>query len=179
MRLPVADLFVWGTAAFFLMTAVLSNFHIGFRHVLPALPLLILGGGFALARWSGHRGARVAIALSLVWLAASSLHVYPHGVSYFNEWVGGPAQGWKYLADSNLDWGQDLPDLGAYLERNRIPRVKTFIFGYDNPFHYLKPGSMDPQTLPSPGDSTLPRYYRAAAGPLCGKYEFSGGLSCP
>ena len=47
-----ADLFVWGTAAFFLGTAVLSNFHIGFRHVLPALPLLILGGGFALARWS-------------------------------------------------------------------------------------------------------------------------------
>ncbi len=77
-----ADLFVWGTAAFFLMTAVLSNFHIGFRHVLPALPLLIFGGGFALARWGTHRGARVAIALSLAWLAASSLHVYPHGVSF-------------------------------------------------------------------------------------------------
>jgi hypothetical protein len=174
-----ADLFVWGTAAFFLVTAVLSNFHIGFRHVLPALPLLILGGGFALERWSAHRGVRAAIALSLVWLAASSLHVYPHGVSYFNEWVGGPAQGWKYLADSNLDWGQDLPDLGAYLERNRIPRVKTFIFGYDNPFHYLKPGSMDPQTLPSPGDSKLPRYYAPQPGLYAISTNFLAGFLAP
>jgi hypothetical protein len=174
-----ADLFVWGTAAFFLGTAVLSNFHIGFRHVLPAIPLLILGGGFALARWSAHRGTRVAIALSLVWLVASSLHVYPHGISYINEWVGGPAQGWRYLADSNLDWGQDLPDLGAYLERNRIPRVKTFIFGYDNPFHYLKPGSMDPQTLPSPGDSALPRYYQPQPGIYAVSTNFLAGFLAP
>ena len=174
-----ADLFVWGTAALFLGTAVLSNFHIGFRHILPALPLLILGGGFALARWRTHRGARLAFALSLLWLAASSLHVYPHGISYFNEWVGGPAQGWRYLADSNLDWGQDLPDLGAYLERNRIPRVKTFIFGYDNPFHYLKPGSMDPQSLPSPGDSALPRYYMPQPGLYAVSTNFLAGFLAP
>ena len=109
--------------------------------------------GFALARWSGHRAARVAFALSLVWLAVSSLRVYPQGISYFNEWIGGPTQGWRYLADSNIDWGQNLPDLGVYMERNRIGRIKTFIFGYDNPFYYLKPGSMDPQTLPAPDNS--------------------------
>src|SRR5262249_18937598 len=127
-----ADAFVWGTAAFFVATAALSNFHIGFRHVLPALPLLILGGGFALARCNGNPTASVAIAISFAWLAVSSLHVYPQGISYFNEWVGGPSQGWKYLADSNLDWGQNLPDLGRYMERNRVERIKTFIFGYDN-----------------------------------------------
>jgi hypothetical protein len=174
-----ADAFVWGTAAFFVATAVLSNFHIGFRHVLPALPLLILGGGFALARWSGYRGARVAIALSFAWLAVSSLYVYPHGISYFNEWVGGPSQGWKYLADSNLDWGQNLPDLGRYMERNRVDRIKTFIFGYDNPFHYLKPGSMDPQTLPSPGDSTLARYYRPQPGLYAVSTNFLAGFLAP
>lgn len=175
----VADLLVWGAALFFLGSAAISNFHIGFRHVLPALPFLILGGGFALARWSGRRAARVAMALSLAWLAVSSLRVYPQGISYFNEWIGGPTEGWKYLADSNIDWGQNLPDLGVYLERNRIGRIKTFIFGYDNPFHYLKPGSMDPQTLPAPDNSALERYYRPQPGIYAVSVNFLTGFLAP
>ena len=155
-----ADVIVWGAAAFFFGAATLSNSHLGFRHVLPAVPFLILSGGFALARWNGGRAARAAMALGLVWLAVSSLRVWPNGISYFNEWIGGPAQGWRYLADSNLDWGQNLPDLAAWLERNRIARVKTFIFGYDNPFFYLKPGSMDPQPLPSAENPALEHSYR-------------------
>ena len=174
-----ADLLVWGTAAFLFGSAALSTFHIGFRHVLPVLPLLIMGGGFALARWSGRRAARVAIALSLAWLAVSSLHVYPHGISYFNEWIGGPAEGWRYLADSNLDWGQNLPDLGRYLERNRIVRIKTFIFGFDNPFHYLKPGSMDPQALPAPDNPTLSRAYRPPPGLYAVSVNFLTGFLFP
>jgi hypothetical protein len=159
-----ADLFVWGPALFFFAAAAISNSHLGFRHVLPAVPFFILGGGFALARWSGHRAARAAMAVCLVWLAISSLHAYPHGISYFNEWIGGPTEGWRYLADSNLDWGQDLPGLGAYMEKHGIARIKTFIFGYDNPFHYLKPGSMDPQTLPAADNPRLERYYHPQPG---------------
>jgi hypothetical protein len=118
-------------------------------------------------------------ALSLAWLAVSSLRVYPQGISYFNEWTGGPAQGWKYLADSNIDWGQNLPDLGAYLERNRIGRVKTFIFGYDNPFFYIKPGSMDPQTLPDPGNPTLVHEYRPQPGVYAVSVNFLAGFLFP
>ena len=68
----------------------------------------------------------MAIALSLVWLAATSLHVYLHGVSYFNEWIGEPAQGWKYVADSNLDWGLEY-------FRRRVPdaRAGSSILIYD------------------------------------------------
>ena len=114
------------------------------------LPLFILAGLRA-GTLGGHRAARVALALARLASRVSSLRAYPQGISYFNEWIGGPTQGWRYLADSNIDWGQNLPDLGVYMERNRIGRIKTFIFGYDNPFFYLKPGSMDPQTLPAPG----------------------------
>jgi len=174
-----ADLLVWGAAAFFFGAAAISNSHLGFRHVLPALPFFILGGGFALARWSGHRAARVAIALSLACLAVSSLRVYPQGISYFNEWIGGPTRAWRYLADSNLDWGQNLPDLGVYMERNRIGRIKTFLFGYDNPFHYLKPGSMDPQTLPAPDNPALERYYRPRPGLYAVSVNFLAGFLAP
>ena len=175
----IADLLVWGAAAFFFGSAAMSNFHVGFRHVLPALPFFILGGGFALARWNGRRAARLAMALSFVWLAVSSLSVYPQGISYFNEWIGGPTEGWRYLADSNIDWGQNLPDLGVYLERNRIGRIKTFIFGYDNPFHYLKPGSMDPQTLPAPDNPGLARHYRPQPGIYAVSVNFLAGFLFP
>jgi hypothetical protein len=42
------------------------------------------------------------------WLIASSLWVYPHSLSYFNESIGGPMNGPAHLLGSNVDWGQDL-----------------------------------------------------------------------
>jgi hypothetical protein len=173
-----ADFAIWIPAFFFTGAAMLSNFHIGFRHVLPAVPFLILGGGFALERWREHRFTRPAATVCLVWLAASSVHVYPHGISYFNEWIGGPAQGWRYLADSNIDWGQDLPELGAYLRRHRIDRVKTFIFGFDNPYFYLKPGSMEPQTMPS-ADNPVLEPYRPQPGIYAVSVNFLTGVVFP
>jgi hypothetical protein len=174
-----ADLPIWGPALFFFGSAAMSNFHIGFRHVLPSLPFFILGGGFALARWGGHGTIRLALALSLAWLAASALRVYPHGISYFNEWRGGPVEGWRYLADSNIDWGQDLPGLGVYVERYRTERIKTFIFGYDNPYHYLKQGSLDPQPLPSPGNSALVHYYNPQPGIYAVSVNYLTGFLFP
>uniref|UniRef100_Q02BR9 Glycosyltransferase RgtA/B/C/D-like domain-containing protein n=1 Tax=Solibacter usitatus (strain Ellin6076) TaxID=234267 RepID=Q02BR9_SOLUE len=174
-----ADVLIWGSALFFFGAATLSNSHIGFRHVVPALPFFILGGGFAMAQWSRYRAGRAAIAVCIVWLAASSLHAYPHGIGYFNEWIGGPAQGWRYLADSNVDWGQDLPELGRYMERSRVPAIKTFIFGYDNPYHYLKPGTMDPQTLPSPDNPTLARAFEPTPGTYAVSANFLAGFLFP
>jgi hypothetical protein len=42
------------------------------------------------------------------WIVASSLWIYPHSLSYFNESIGGPLNGPKHLLASNVDWGQDL-----------------------------------------------------------------------
>ncbi len=143
-----AEAFIWGSAALYFGSAVVSHFHIGFRHILPALPFFILGGGFALNRMLRARAGRIAVAAGLAWLAASSLRVYPQGISYFNEWIGGPENGWKYLADSNVDWGQNFPELARYVERHRIPKIKTFLFGLDAVEHYMKPGTWEAQAWP-------------------------------
>jgi hypothetical protein len=174
-----ADALIWGSAFFFFAAATLSNSHIGFRHVLPALPFFILGSGFAMAQWSNFRAGRAATAVCIAWLAASSLHAYPHGIGYFNEWIGGPAEGWRYLADSNVDWGQDLPELGRYMERHRLATIKTFIFGYDNPYHYLKLGSMEPQTLPSPDNIVLAHTLQPAPGLYAVSANFLAGFLFP
>jgi hypothetical protein len=150
-RVRAAEVFVWASAAFYFGTGVLSNFHIGFRHVLPALPFCVLGGGFAIVRWAGSRWTQTAIAAGLVWLAFSSVRIFPHGISYFNEWVGGPSNGWKYLADSNVDWGQNVPELAAYLKKNHIESVKSYVFSPDLTIalgHSLPFASLEPQPWP-------------------------------
>jgi hypothetical protein len=166
-----ADAFVWGSAAFYLGSAMFSNYHIGIRHVLPAIPFLILGGGFALERWR----SRWAIAVLPGWLAVCSLWVYPQGISYFNEWIGGPSNGWRYLADSNVDWGQNYPELSEWLRRHPGARVRLYVFGLDSPNRYLPAGSWDIVPFPGSTDSTLPRrlvptpgFYAVSANALDG-----------
>jgi hypothetical protein len=50
--------------------------------------------------------------------------------------VGGPRNGYKYLADSNLDWGQDLKGLSIYLRGNNISEVKLQLLGTAPPEYY-------------------------------------------
>jgi hypothetical protein len=51
--------------------------------------------------------SQALVASSVCWMIASSLWIYPHSLSYFNESIGGPLNGHKHLLGSNVDWGQD------------------------------------------------------------------------
>ncbi|GAB4319637.1 MAG: hypothetical protein Kow0059_13740 [Candidatus Sumerlaeia bacterium] len=51
---------------------------------------------------------RTVFVVSLIgWLATDTLRVFPHHLSYFNQLIGGPNNGWRWFNDSNVDWGQD------------------------------------------------------------------------
>jgi hypothetical protein len=80
----------------------------------PPAPLPRGGEGRIDARWvlAGLSAA------ALVWSIGSSLWVYPHSLSYFNELVGGPMGGPEHLIHSNVDWGQDLLFLKGWLEEH-------------------------------------------------------------
>ena len=54
-------------------------------------------------------------------------------IEYFNELVGGPDNGYKYLIDSNLDWGQDLRLLKKWIDENKADQIKLAYWGKDNP----------------------------------------------
>lgn len=84
-----------------------------FRYVLPALPFAFVWVGRAAALATNLHG-KLLVGGCLAATAASSLWVWPHSLSYFNEAAGGPANGWRHLLDANLDWGQDLPRLAEW-----------------------------------------------------------------
>ncbi|MGH7872973.1 MAG: hypothetical protein ACREQO_12230, partial [Candidatus Binatia bacterium] len=85
----------------------------------------------------GHRWMRrVLIGAPLLFTAVSALRIAPHQLAYFNEFVGGPGEGYRYLSDSNLDWGQDLKGLKTYLEKENLPIIYLSYFGTAPPSYY-------------------------------------------
>ena len=99
-------------------------------------------------------GAALAAALVLAaagWYGVSVARVHPHYLAYFNEAAGGPANGYRLLVDSNLDWGQDLKGLGPWLAAHGIPRAKLSYFGTADPEYYRTPVDLLPgYMLPRP-----------------------------
>jgi hypothetical protein len=134
-------------AAAYWAMAIGGSFDIGYRHILPTLPLLYILAARSLGRWiEGHGAVRVAgrsqnvpelaVCALLLWLAASALSIAPHYLAYFNLLAGGPDGGYRFLVDSNLDWGQDLPGLVRYVEQERVDRIYLSWFGAAHPEAY-------------------------------------------
>lgn len=57
-------------------------------------------------------------------------------MSYFNASAGGPERGYTRLADSNVDWGQDLPALRTELTRLGARHPLLSYFGTAPPDAY-------------------------------------------
>jgi 4-amino-4-deoxy-L-arabinose transferase-like glycosyltransferase len=100
----------------------LNHINIGLRYVLPVLPFLHVAAGALVA----GRGCRTPVrrvcggVLATLGLV-SALLIYPHYLAYFNVYVGGPENGYHYLIDSNLDWGQDEFLMARYAESSPVP----------------------------------------------------------
>jgi 4-amino-4-deoxy-L-arabinose transferase-like glycosyltransferase len=147
--------FLWLPPLLYLAISMTRGINIGHRHLLPVYPFLFAAAGrAAAAALAGGRAARALLAALLAWYAVGTLRVHPHYLAYFNELAGGPQNGYQLLVDSSLDWGQDLPALKEYLDRNGITRVKLSYFGTADPQYY----GIDADLLPS--YMTFPRVVR-------------------
>jgi len=122
-------LFIFLPMIFFSVVTSLKAHDIGVRYLLPAFPFIILYAG-ALARmvkirWGGVKSAIISSSIVVlgIWYVFSAVSIYPDYLAYFNEFVGGPANGYKYLDDSNLEWKHDLKRLAEYQKKH--PDVKV------------------------------------------------------
>ncbi len=134
---PAERLWLLVPPAAYFLASLTAKVQIGVRHLLPVLPFLALWAGLAAADlWRRGQAARLAVAALAVWAGASVQRGSPHLLAYFNEAAGGPANGWRWLADSNLDWGQDLKGLAEELKRRGDPPVYLAYFGVGDPSYY-------------------------------------------
>ncbi len=86
-----------------------TGFNKNLRYVMAIYPFLFIWIGRVLALAAMKvRWVRPATLLAAGWAVGSSLWVYPHSLSYFNEAAGGPTEGHRHLIHTNIDQGQDL-----------------------------------------------------------------------
>jgi 4-amino-4-deoxy-L-arabinose transferase-like glycosyltransferase len=105
----------------FFAVALTSEMNIGVRHILPVYPFFIVAaavGAIAVCR-KFYFFRYVLIAL-LLYHATTAIRIAPNYIAFANDFWGGTNNTYRVLADSNVEWGQNLKLAGEYLARENI-----------------------------------------------------------
>ncbi len=118
------------TPLLFFLSAMQSKVNIGVRHILIVYPFVfILVSALWTLRVNLKKLFKTVITVILGVSIFSTALIWPFPMAYFSEAIGGAPQGYKYLLDSNLDWGQNLPYLKEYLAQQNIQIICLGYFG--------------------------------------------------
>ena len=134
-RAPGDLLVMCAFALVFLFFAIQSKYDIGERHILPLYPFALLIAGAIWEQVKARRAAMIVLILLLGVNAADALRCAPDYLTYFNVLVK-PTNSWRYLTDSNLDWGQGLIALREYEQKHPDESLRLAYFGSVNPALY-------------------------------------------
>jgi putative flippase GtrA len=132
-------------ALIYSLSAVLSKFNLGIRHILPAFPFLyVLIGGAAAYLVSRFRRAVWVIVPLILWLVFGTLLSFPNYLAYFNEiqTLTG-LEKYEIFIDSNLDWGQNLIRLADFVKETGIEKIKVNYWLDADPTRAYLPEAID------------------------------------
>ncbi len=158
----------------YFLSALGSSIDIGYRHLLPVLPFLYVAMG-RVAVWANIRARwrRWGLCALLCLTAVEGFALHPHYLTYFNFIAGGPDEGWRFLADSNTDWGQSLKELAQRQALSGVGEVYLSQFTFYDPAAYgvnyrpVAPMTDAPPVLPRRFDPQ-PGWYALSATTLDG-----------
>jgi hypothetical protein len=123
-----------GFALAILGVGMAGHINVGLRHILPIyLGLSIVAAMGAVRLYELGRGsgwAKAALVFLVGWFALTSLVDHPDYLAYFNVIAGDEPE--RIVADSDLDWGQDMTRLGTRLRELGAASVtfRPLVFDY-------------------------------------------------
>jgi hypothetical protein len=130
-----ADIFQYSIFAFIVLYVYLSvtgNLNIGLRHLFPIFPFMFILIAKKISDFIKSQNPKNASIFKIIffiitlWIVAETLISYPYYMSYFNQSVGGPKNGYNYVTDSNSDWGQDMKRLRNWIDKyNNCSQTKS------------------------------------------------------
>jgi hypothetical protein len=136
---------VW--LALYWASSIQSTLNIGVRHLLPTYPfaiILVSGQTTRIIDFARSHSKKLyyifgsVLCILLAWYLYENLNIYPYYLTYFNQIVGGPSGAYKYVVDSNIDWGQDLIRFSDFVKANNIAHIEFDYFGWADPYYYLQ-----------------------------------------
>lgn len=102
-------------AIFLLFNLFLNRLALGLRFFLVIYPLVYILISDIIIRL--ERKVPIISSVLIIWCFLGTIRITPHYLAYFNEFIGGPQNGYKYLADSNIDWGQENFFIEDYISK--------------------------------------------------------------
>jgi hypothetical protein len=154
--------------------AMASEINLGVRHILPIYPFVLLMAAIAVHAMMGSRHwlAHATVGGALLFGVVRFSQVWPVNLTFFNVFAGGPANGRRFLSDSNLDWGQHLKSLKRWMDDQGVREINLAYAGTIDPAHY---GIKGPCLLGSPSYARvttpqLPGYVAISETILSGVY---------
>lgn len=125
-----ALIFVVTPFVFFTLLVMTSTINIGVRFYLPAYPFLFIMSGALLDRLVRARKVLGAVVIVIVlgWSVIEAVRTYPNYIPYMNE-LAYSRPHWWYLSDSNVEWGDSMPELASYLHARGETRVRAAMLG--------------------------------------------------
>jgi len=119
-------------ALFFLFVLIRGATYAGIRHALPVLTLLAIWGGVAIqsALELNSKAVKAMVSIALAAAALSALPVM-RPWEYFNEIIGGTANGYRYFSDEGVDLWQRDAEMAAYYHRVLEPAAEIPLDLYD------------------------------------------------
>ncbi|HBB87947.1 MAG TPA: hypothetical protein DC047_10060 [Blastocatellia bacterium] len=157
--------------AVYTVFVMLSPIDIGIRYYLPAYTFLFILGGALLDRLLQRQRSRrrqlalAAVVLILVsWIGWEAVRAFPNYTPYMNQ-LASARPHWWYLSDSNVEWGDEVKELGEYLQARGETRVRALLLG-----GYVTLGFYGVEYLDalSPAPEPQPRYLALGASFLNG-----------
>ncbi len=133
-RLDGDDALVAAVLVLYTLFLVTSRAATTYRLLVPVQVLLVLLAFSAAARL-GSKKLRWAVLAVAIQIGAWA-HAAPRFLSSFNGIACTSREAYRWLADSNLDWGQDLPALARTLDARGSRRCLVSYFGNTWPQAY-------------------------------------------
>jgi hypothetical protein len=172
-NIPIMTIGLMLPPVFYFVLSMTSGINIGMRHILPVYPFLYVGLAALLASLLQVQRSSM-VAASMLALAALQIaecaSIAPDYLAFFNAFAGGPGNGPLYLADSNIDWGQDVKKLLTWLEAHGTRRARVFYFGNAQLRYYGVQEVGYPGPRDQRGWDEIDDYCVASVTPLMGNY---------
>jgi len=157
-RRSIVEIALWLMPGIFLLsTMIFHSNNLGIRHILLIYPFLIAIGASIMPRIPKIAGMTGLGLLLGALIIAESVPAMSDPIPFFNTPSRKAGLAGKLLADSNIDWGQDLSRLADFCSRNNVRRLNLRYFGSADVFYHLGdiPGFtldiMGPEHNDSPG----------------------------
>lgn len=139
------ELALGGFIIFYSYLSIKGNLNLGIRHLFPMMPMIfilvakkVIDFGKILTKPRHKRAYKIGLIGLCAWYIATAFVIYPNYLPYINGLFGGSGEAYRYLSDSNVDWGQDLKRLVKYVDNNpQIDKIALDYFGGGLPQYYF------------------------------------------